>query len=75
MTWWLLVWRWLLTALFGRINPMAGTWNRIRYWLRAQRCTCRGYPRRFAGGTVQLDGILHRTDAPCFECDTYGQPI
>ena len=63
-------------------------WNRIRYWLTARRCTCRGYPRRFAGGTVQEsvtvangDGtvrtahLLHRTDGPCCECDTYGQPV
>jgi len=47
--------------------------NRVRYWLRARRCTCRGYPHRFAGGTVEIGGVLHRTDGPCYPCDEYGR--
>jgi hypothetical protein len=27
------------------------------------------------GGTVQVDGMLHRIDGPCYLCDTYGQPV
>lgn len=49
--------------------------TRLRYWLTARRCTCRQYPHRFAGGTVQVDGVLHRTDGPCCECDTFGRPL
>jgi len=48
---------------------------RLRYWLRARRCTCRGYPRRFAGCTVQIGGMVHRINAPCYLCDTYGRPM
>lgn len=62
--------------------------RRIRYFLTARRCTCRAYPKRFAGGTVQEgvlvalpDGsvrtahILHSATAPCHECDTYGRAV
>jgi hypothetical protein len=49
--------------------------NRIRYWLTARRCSCRGYPRRFAGGTVQIGGMVHRIGAPCYLCDEYGHTM
>jgi hypothetical protein len=48
---------------------------RLRYWLTARRCVCQGYPHRFAGGTVELGGVLHRTDGPCYLVDAYGQPL
>lgn len=37
-------------------------------------CVCGEIPG-LAGGTVELAGVKHRTDGPCFRCDEYGNPV
>jgi hypothetical protein len=48
--------------------------SRIRWFLAARHCGC-GETRLHPGTTVELGGVRHRTDGPCFHCDEYGQPL
>jgi hypothetical protein len=46
----------------------------IRWRLGARRCVCGEHvlaPRT----TMELAGVKHRTDGPCYHCDTYGDPL
>jgi hypothetical protein len=48
--------------------------RRIRWRLGARRCVCGAHvlaPRT----TMELAGVKHRTDGPCFRCDAYGEPL
>lgn len=46
----------------------------IRWWMNAKRCGC-GRHRIAPNTTMEVAGIKHRTDGPCFRCDTYGNPL
>lgn len=43
--------------------------------LAGERCTCRAWPHRIEGGTVQVGGVVHQVNGPCYLCDTYGRPV
>lgn len=46
----------------------------IRWHFGARRCFCGEHllaPRT----TMELRGVKHRTDGPCFHCDVYGDPL
>ena len=47
----------------------------LGYWLTAKHCTCRGFPVRFRGCTVEVGGIKHCLDRPCHRVDIYGNAI
>jgi hypothetical protein len=56
---------------------MIDIWTRlrlIRWRLGARRCFC-GEQLLAPRTTVELAGVKHRTDGPCFHCDPYGDPL
>jgi hypothetical protein len=56
------------------INRLVIRVRLIRWRLGARRCVCGEHvlaPRT----TMELAGVKHRTDGPCFHCDTYGNPL
>lgn len=49
--------------------------RRLRWRLfGSQMCGC-GEHRLGHGTAMELAGVRHRTDGPCYHCDTYGQPV
>lgn len=46
----------------------------IRWRLGARRCVC-GELVLAPRATCEVRGVKHRTDGPCFHCDTYGNPL
>jgi hypothetical protein len=56
--------------------PSLSRWvRRIRWRLRSRRCICGAMRLAGDGSTAELAGVKHRTDGPCFHCDTYGEPL
>jgi len=50
-------------------------WLRKMIWnLKAKKCGC-GEHKLAPNTTMELRGVKHRTDGPCFHCDTYGNPL
>lgn len=39
-----------------------------------RRCVCGEY-ELFGDGTIEIAGMKHRSDGPCFACDTFGEPL
>jgi hypothetical protein len=46
---------------------------RLILWRLNPRCVCGEY-RIARYTTMELRGVKHCTDRPCFHCDTYGEP-
>jgi hypothetical protein len=47
--------------------------KRLWWWLTSRKCVCGEW--RLRGGTVEVGGVKHRLDGPCFHCDAYGEPL
>lgn len=51
--------------------------ERLRLWwwrMRLVRCEC-GQHRLARGTGMELAGVNHHTDGPCYPCDVYGRPL
>lgn len=55
-------------------DDLRRTARRVRWQVGARRCGC-GMHVLAPRTTMELAGVKHRTDGPCFMCDTYGDPI
>jgi hypothetical protein len=57
-------WRWIDTPVPPTMPPPR------------RRCVC-GVAEMFGAGdyTCELAGTKHRTDGPCYRCDTFGNPL
>jgi hypothetical protein len=40
-----------------------------------QRCVCGEVELPADGSTVELAGVKHRLDGPCYRCDRFGEPL
>ena len=50
-------------------------WLRKMIWnLKTRRCRC-GKMKLAPNTTMEIGGVKHQTDGPCYLCDSYGNPL